>query len=38
VEYAGLRDHVFDVNVTPDKGFALSIRGMARELAIAFAA
>jgi phenylalanyl-tRNA synthetase beta chain len=36
VEYAGLRDHVFDVNVTPDKGFALSIRGMARELAIAF--
>jgi phenylalanyl-tRNA synthetase beta chain len=38
VEYAGLRDHVFDVNVTPDKGFALSIRGMARELAIAFGA
>jgi phenylalanyl-tRNA synthetase beta chain len=36
--YAGLRDHVFDVNVTPDKGFALSIRGMARELAIAFGA
>jgi phenylalanyl-tRNA synthetase beta chain len=36
VSYAGLRDHVFDVNVTPDKGFALSIRGMARELAIAF--
>jgi phenylalanyl-tRNA synthetase beta chain len=38
VSYAGLRDHVFDVNVTPDKGFALSIRGMARELAIAFGA
>ena len=38
VTYAGLRDHVFDVNVTPDKGFALSIRGMARELAIAFGA
>jgi phenylalanyl-tRNA synthetase beta chain len=36
--YAGLRDHVFDVNVTPDKGFALSIRGVARELAIAFGA
>ncbi len=36
VEYAGLRDAVFDVNVTPDKGFALSVRGMARELAIAF--
>jgi phenylalanyl-tRNA synthetase beta chain len=36
--YAGLRDHVLDVNVTPDKGFALSVRGMARELAIAFGA
>jgi phenylalanyl-tRNA synthetase beta chain len=34
--YAGLRDHVLDVNVTPDKGYALSVRGMARELAIAF--
>jgi phenylalanyl-tRNA synthetase beta chain len=37
-EYAGLRDHVLDINVTPDKGFALSIRGTARELAIAFGA
>jgi phenylalanyl-tRNA synthetase beta chain len=37
-EYAGLRDVVYDVNVTPDKGFALSVRGMARELAIAFGA
>jgi phenylalanyl-tRNA synthetase beta chain len=36
VSYAGLRDVVFDVNVTPDKGFALSIRGVARELAIAY--
>jgi phenylalanyl-tRNA synthetase beta chain len=36
VAYAGLRDHVLDINVTPDKGFALSIRGSARELAIAF--
>ena len=36
--YAGLRDHVFDINVTPDKGFALSVRGVARELAIAFGA
>jgi phenylalanyl-tRNA synthetase beta chain len=34
--YAGLRDHVLDINVTPDKGFALSVRGTARELAIAF--
>ncbi|HEY1639664.1 MAG TPA: phenylalanine--tRNA ligase subunit beta [Streptosporangiaceae bacterium] len=38
VEYAGLRDVVLDVNVTPDKGFALSIRGMARELAISYGA
>ena len=34
--YAGLRDVVFDVNVTPDKGHALSIRGVARELSIAY--
>jgi phenylalanyl-tRNA synthetase beta chain len=34
--YAGLRDVVLDVNVTPDKGFALSIRGVARELAISY--
>jgi phenylalanyl-tRNA synthetase beta chain len=34
--YAGLADVVLDVNVTPDKGHALSIRGMARELASAF--
>jgi phenylalanyl-tRNA synthetase beta chain len=36
VSYAGLRDVVLDVNVTPDKGFALSVRGMARELAISY--
>jgi phenylalanyl-tRNA synthetase beta chain len=36
LDYAGLRDTVLDVNVTPDKGHALSIRGMARELASAF--
>jgi phenylalanyl-tRNA synthetase beta chain len=36
VDYAGLRDVVLDVNVTPDKGHALSVRGMARELASAF--
>ena len=35
-QYAGLRDHVLDIAVTPDKGYALSIRGVARELAIAF--
>ena len=38
VSYAGLRDDVLDINVTPDKGYALSIRGVARELAIAFGA
>ncbi len=37
VSYAGLRDVVFDINVTPDKGFALSVRGVARELAISYA-
>jgi len=37
-EYAGLRDHVLDIAVTPDKGYALSVRGVARELAIAFGA
>jgi phenylalanyl-tRNA synthetase beta chain len=36
VTYAGLRDVVLDVNVTPDKGFAMSVRGVARELAIAY--
>ena len=36
VAYAGLADHVLDINVTPDKGFALSVRGVARELAIAY--
>jgi phenylalanyl-tRNA synthetase beta chain len=36
VSYAGLLDVVIDVNVTPDKGFALSVRGVARELAIAY--
>lgn len=36
--YAGLRDHVLDIGVTPDKGYALSVRGVARELAIAFGA
>ncbi len=35
--YAGLRDVVLEVNVTPDKGHALSVRGTARELASAFA-
>jgi phenylalanyl-tRNA synthetase beta chain len=36
VAYAGLRDVVLDLNVTPDKGYALSVRGVARELAISY--
>jgi phenylalanyl-tRNA synthetase beta chain len=35
VAYAGLADHVLDIAVTPDRGYALSIRGVARELATA---
>ncbi len=34
--YAGLADHVLDIAVTPDRGYALSVRGVARELASAF--
>ena len=36
VAYAGLADHVFDIAVTPDRGYALSVRGVARELATAY--
>lgn len=32
----GLDDVIFDVNVTPDRGYALSVRGLTRELASAF--
>ncbi|MCS4534767.1 phenylalanine--tRNA ligase subunit beta [Corynebacterium sp. HS2168-gen11] len=32
----GLEDTVFDVNITPDRGYALSARGLTRELASAF--
>lgn len=35
-EALGLRDTIFDVNVTPDRGYALSLRGLAREIASAF--
>jgi phenylalanyl-tRNA synthetase beta chain len=34
--YAGLADHVLDIGVTPNLGYALSVRGLARELATAF--
>ena len=36
VSYAGLADHVLDIAVTPDRGYALSVRGVARELGTAF--
>ncbi|AIG64201.1 phenylalanyl-tRNA synthetase subunit beta [Corynebacterium atypicum] len=32
----GLDDTIFEVNITPDRGYALSARGLARELASAF--
>jgi phenylalanyl-tRNA synthetase beta chain len=36
VAYAGLRDDVLDIAVTPDRGYAVSVRGVARELASAY--
>jgi phenylalanyl-tRNA synthetase beta chain len=36
VNYAGLRDEVLDIAVNPDRGYAVSIRGVARELASAY--
>jgi phenylalanyl-tRNA synthetase beta chain len=36
VEYAHLRDDVLEITVTPDRGYAVSIRGVARELASAY--
>src|SRR5271169_11960 len=36
VSYARLRDEVFELAVTPDRGYAVSVRGIARELASAF--
>jgi phenylalanyl-tRNA synthetase beta chain len=32
----GLRDDVLDISVNPDRGYALSVRGVAREVATAF--
>ncbi len=34
--WAGLADHVFEISVNPDRGYALSIRGVARELATCY--
>ena len=36
VELLDLRDEVLDIAVTPDRGYVLSMRGMAREAATAF--
>jgi phenylalanyl-tRNA synthetase beta chain len=36
VAHAGLRDDVLEITVTPDRGYAVSIRGVARELATAY--
>ena len=36
-DYAGLRDDVLEITVTPDRGYAVSVRGVARELASAYA-
>ncbi|HXA62067.1 MAG TPA: phenylalanine--tRNA ligase subunit beta [Streptosporangiaceae bacterium] len=35
IELLGLRDDILDIAVTPDRGYCLSIRGVAREAAIA---
>lgn len=34
--FLGLDDELFEVNVTPDRGYALSARGLGREIASAF--
>lgn len=36
-EFLGLNDVAIDVNVTPDRGYAFSMRGLGRELASAYA-
>lgn len=36
VQYAGLADYVLDIAVTPDRGYALSVRGVSRELATSY--
>jgi phenylalanyl-tRNA synthetase beta chain len=36
IDVLGLDDVVFDLAITPDRGYCLSIRGMARELACAY--
>lgn len=36
VTYAGMADDVLEIAVTPDRGYAVSVRGIARELASAY--
>ena len=36
VELLGLRDHVIEFEINPDRAYALSLRGVAREAAIAY--
>ena len=36
VELLGLDDSIIELSITPDRGYAFSIRGLARELACAF--
>ncbi|GAA2090681.1 phenylalanine--tRNA ligase subunit beta [Actinomadura alba] len=36
IELLGLRDHVLDIAITPDRGYTASIRGIAREAATAY--
>jgi phenylalanyl-tRNA synthetase beta chain len=36
VTYAHLRDELLEIAVTPDRGYAMSVRGLARELASAY--
>ncbi|MEP7054988.1 MAG: phenylalanine--tRNA ligase subunit beta, partial [Actinomycetota bacterium] len=38
VDYLDMVDDVLDIAVTPDRGYCLSVRGVAREAAIAFGA
>ncbi|MCE7082584.1 phenylalanine--tRNA ligase subunit beta [Streptomyces sp. ST2-7A] len=36
IDLLGLRDEILDISVTPDRGYCLSLRGLARETAIAY--
>ncbi|ALR11930.1 phenylalanine--tRNA ligase subunit beta [Mycobacteroides saopaulense] len=36
VEVVGLDDAIFDLSITPDRGYCLSVRGLARDLACAY--